>query len=169
MSFNLFMRKRNYKNFILVGCVFALAVVYAFYFTDWFQPKTIHISSTSRPVRSVRSFRAAQPASPETTELFFRLNDEYELTEIKVVSLAALKTNKLAQPVWHLIGDPSSDSIDLFVYGQKIDGMNPAVEGTRAEPLQPGVMYRIFLTAGKIKGQLDFHIGPAPANTATNR
>ena len=37
--------------------------------------------------------------------------------------------------------------------------MNPAVEGTRAEPLQPGVMYRIFLTAGKIKGQLDFHIG----------
>jgi hypothetical protein len=30
-------------------------------------------------------------------------------------------------------------------------------------------MYRIFLAAGKIKGQLDFHIGPAPANTATNR
>jgi hypothetical protein len=30
MSFNLFMRKRNYKNFILIGCVFALAVVYAF-------------------------------------------------------------------------------------------------------------------------------------------
>ena len=166
MSFNLFMRKRNYKNFILIGCVFALAVVYAFYFTDWFQPKTINISSTSRPVRS---FRSAQPTSPATTALFFGLKDEYELTEIKVVSLAALKTNKLAQPVWHLIGDPSSDSIDLFVYGQKIDGMNSAVEGTRAEPLQPGVMYRIFLAAGKIKGQLDFHIGPAPANTATNR
>jgi hypothetical protein len=45
--------------------------------------------------------------------------------------------------------------------------MDSAVAGARPEPLQPGVNYRIFITAGKAKGQHDFHIGPAPANTAT--
>jgi hypothetical protein len=158
----------NKKNFILIGFALVLFGVYAVYFTDWFQPKTIHISSTTRPVLGFRAARAASSGAA-ATQLFFGLKDDYELTEIKVVSLAALKTNKLAQPVWHLVGDPSSDSINLFAYGQKIDGMNPAVEGSRAEQLQPGITYRIFITAGKIKGQLDFHIGTAPANTATNR
>ena len=156
------------KNFFLIGLVLVLAGVYAVYFTDWFKTKTIHISCTSRPVRTFRAARTAQPGAA-TTRLIFSLQDDYELTEIKVVSLDALKTNKLAQPAWHLIGDPSSDSINLFTYGQKIDGMNPAVAGTQAEPLQPGVMYRISVTDGKIKGQLNFHIGAAPANTATNR
>jgi hypothetical protein len=159
----------NKKNFILIGFALVLFGVYAVYFTDWFRPKTIHISYTNRPARGGRSFRAAQPTSPAATQLIFDLGDYYELTEIKAVPLAALKTNKLAQPVWHLVGDPSSDSITVFIYGQKIDGMNPAVEGSQAEQLQPGVTYRIFITAGKIKGQHDFHIGVAPATTATNR
>jgi hypothetical protein len=47
--------------------------------------------------------------------------------------------------------------------------MDPAVEGARPDPLQPGVIYRLFVTAGKVRGQHDFHIGAAPANTATNR
>jgi hypothetical protein len=158
----------NKKNYFLIGLVLVLAGVYAFYFTDWFKTKTIHISCTSRPVRAFRTARTAQPGAA-TSRLIFSLQDDYELTEIKVVSLDALKTNKLAQPAWHLIGDPSSDSINLFTYGQTIDGMNPAVAGTRADPIQPGVMYRISITDGKIKGHLDFHIGAAPANTATNR
>jgi hypothetical protein len=160
----------NKKNLMLIGFTLVLAVVYAVYFTDWFRPKTIHISNTSRSVRAFRGFRGrgVQP-SPATTELFFGLKDDYELTELKVVPLAALKTNKLAQPVWHLVGNPSSEPINVLVYGQNISGMNPAVAGSRAEPLQPGVTYRIFITDGKIKGQQDFHIGAAPANTATNQ
>jgi hypothetical protein len=167
------MHEKNFKNFILIGCVLALAVVYVIYFTDWFRPKTIHISYTSRPVRAFRGFRAgrgaqAAQAGQTTTRLFFGLGDDYELTEVKVIPLAALQTNKFAQPIWHLVGSPRSDSINTFSYGQNISGMNPAVAGSPAEPLQPGVTYRIFLTDGKIKGQHDFHIGAAPANTATN-
>ena len=142
----------NKKNVILIACALVLAVVYVTYFTDWFWPKTIHISHTSRPVRSARAGQAA-------TRLGFGLGDDYELTEIKVVPLAEFQTNKLAQPLWHLVGDPSSDSINVFFYGQKIDGMDLAVEGARPEPLQPGVTYRIFVTAGKASGQHDFHIG----------
>jgi hypothetical protein len=152
----------NKKNLILIGIVLVLAGVYAVYFTDWFQPKTIHISQTSRPVRSARTGSAA-------TQLIFGLGDYYSLTEIKVVPLAALQTDKLAQPVWHLVSDSGSDDVNLFSYGQRINGMDPAVEGARPDPLQPGVIYRLFVTAGKVRGQHDFHIGAAPANTATNR
>ena len=115
------------KNFILVGLVLVLAVVYAVYFTDWFRPNTIHISSTSRPVRTVRAFRAGRPGAPSrpirpgATQLFFDLKDDYELTELKVVPLAALQTNKLAQPVWHLVGQteaPTQSKLFLTVKHQ---------------------------------------------------
>jgi len=165
------------KNFILVGLVLVLAVVYAVYFTDWFRPNTIHISHTDRSARTFRTGRGlragrgvqAAQSGPGATQLIFGLGDDYELTELKVVPLAALQTNKLAQPVWHLVGDPSSDSIKIFLYGQNIHGMNPAVAGSQAEPLQPGATYRMFITAGKISGQHDIQIGAEPANTATNR
>jgi hypothetical protein len=150
----------NKKNFILIAIALVLAGVYAVYFTDWFQPKTIHISHTSRPMRSGGRTGAA------ANRLFFGLGNYYSLTEIKVVPLAALQTNKLAQPVWHLVSDEGSDDMDHFFYGEKINGMDPAVEGARPETLQPGVTYRLFVTAGKTKGQHDFHIGIATTNTA---
>jgi hypothetical protein len=149
----------NKKNFMLVGFALVLAAVYVIYFTDWFRPQTIQIFNTSRPARTGA---AANP-------LIFGLGDYYSLTEIKVVPLAALQTDKLAQPVWHLVSDEGSDDVKQFFYGQRIRGMDPAVEGTRPDPLQPGVIYRLFVTAGKARGQHDFHIGAAPANTATNR
>jgi hypothetical protein len=174
----------NKKNLFLIGLVLVLAGLYAVYFTDWFQTRSILIDSTSRPV-SARSAaqlggryggrlgaragaRTGAPASP-TYALFFGLDDYYELTEIKVVSLAELQTNALAEPVWHLVGDPSSDAIKSFTYGQPIEGMEPAVKGLQPEPLEPSVEYRIFVTDGKLKGQHDFHLGAAPANTATNK
>jgi hypothetical protein len=153
----------NKKNFILIAIVLVMAGIYAIYFTDWFRPKTIQISHTSRPART--GARTGAVANP----MIFGLGDYYSLTEIKVIPLAALQTDKLAQPVWHLVSDSGSDDVDNFFYGQKINGMDPAVEGARPEPLQPGVTYRLFVAAGKARGQHDFHIGVAPANTATNR
>jgi hypothetical protein len=143
----------NKKNIILVALALVLAGVYVVYFTDWFKPKIIQISHTSRPGR-------ARNGGTPVVQLNFGLGDYYELTEIKVVPLAALETNKLAQPVWHLVSDSGSDSLDHFVYGQKIEGMDPAVEGSRPQKLQPGVTYRLFIAAGKIKGQHDFEIKP---------
>jgi hypothetical protein len=137
------------KDFMLIGLVLVLAAIYAVFFTDWFRTKTILISHTSRSMR----------VGAATGRIIFGLGDYYSLTEIKVVPLAALQTNKFAQPVWHLVSDEGSDDVNHFVYGQKINGMDPAVAGTRAEPLQPGVTYRLFVAAGKIKGQHDFQVG----------
>ena len=43
------------KNYFLVGLVFVMAGIYAIYFTEWFRPKTMHISYTNRPARNAGS------------------------------------------------------------------------------------------------------------------
>src|SRR5208282_3676480 len=88
---------------------------------------------------------------------FFKLGRPYKLTEIKVVVLDEWQTNKDCLPLWHLIADTNAVPItEPFVYGQNIRGMTLAVPGARAQPLQPGVTYRLFVTAGAFKGEKDF-------------
>jgi hypothetical protein len=48
--------------------------------------------------------------------------------------------------------------VKSFFYGQFIGGMKPAIKGVRPEPLETNVTYRLFLTAGKIKGEHDFEL-----------
>lgn len=151
----------NKKNYILIAIVLVLAGFYVVHFTHWFTPKTIQIAKATRPVRTSMT-------GPQATVLFFSLDGDYSLTEVKVVPLAAFQTNKLVQPVWHLVSEEGSDDVSQFIYGQQISGMDPAVEGVRAEPLQPGVTYRLLVAAGKIKGHLDFQLGAPPASPATN-
>jgi hypothetical protein len=139
------------RNWVLISLALALAGVYIFCFTDWFKTKTIHITSTNARVNRV--IRAGNSA---TIPVIFKFERPYELTELKVVDLDDFQTNKLAEPLWHLVSDSGSDDVDQFFYGGNIDGMDPAVEGARPEPLQPGVTYRLFVTAGKIKGWHDF-------------
>jgi len=137
----------------------ALAGVYIFYFTDWFKPKIIHISHTSRAIRM--RFLNNNATKPETTPITFGLEPQCQPTEIKVVPLAAWLTNQNVLPVWHLIADSNSVPIKIFVYGQRIRGLKPEVPGAHAEPLQPDVTYRLFVTAGKAKGQHDFEVKAA--------
>ncbi len=142
-----YMTKKNLLLFLLVA---GLALVYAIWFTDWFQTKTVHISSTSR------NLRANQSDGPGGN-LIFVLRPEARLKEIKVVALDALNTNKDAVPVWHMVSESNSVPLKIFTYGQHINGMHAALKGVRPEPLETNVTYRMFITAaGKIKGQHDF-------------
>ena len=135
-----------------------LAGVYVFYFTDWFKPKLIHISHTSRAFRS----RFANPAvRPAATPITFGVEPECRPTEIKVVPLAAWQTNANTLPVWHLVASTNAAPVKMFFYGQRVRGLKPAIAGTRAEPLETNVVYRLFLTAGSAKGQHDFEIKSA--------
>lgn len=145
------------KNLFLVGIVLVLAIVYVIFFTSWFQPKIIVVSHTTRP-----SGRGSG------TQLAFSLGADYELTEVKVVALAEWQTDKDAQPLWHLVSDDGSDDINHFFYGENINGMDPAIEGARPQPLQPNVKYLLLVTAGKYKGQHEFQIG-GPPDISTNK
>jgi len=152
----------NKNNFVLVAIALVLAGVYIVYFTSWFRPKTIQISHASRPARFARS-------GPEATRLNFGLGGDYKLTEIKVVSLTEWQTNHGVPPVWHLVSDSNSVPVNVFAYGQRIRGMQPAVSGAQPQPLETNVAYRMFVTAGTIKGQHDFEIGGAPADPSANQ
>jgi hypothetical protein len=143
------------KSWMLIGFALALAIVYAVFFAHWFKPGTIKIYHLTRPSGYAMQTRRDGPAPPIT----FNLQGGYKLTEIKVVLLAEWETNQNAQPVWHLVSDSNSVPMESFVYGQHIRGMKPAVPGAQPQPLQPNVTYRLFVTAGRARGQHDFKIG----------
>jgi hypothetical protein len=142
------------KNWILVVGLLGLVIVYACFFTKAFKPQVIQIHHTTRPRGMIMRTRRAPAAAPLT----FGLDGRYQLTEIKAVPLAGWRTNQNILPVWHLVSDSNSVPVNTFVYGQRIPGMQPAVAGARAQPLLTNVVYRLFVTAGNIKGQHDFEI-----------
>src|ERR1700722_2299445 len=127
----------NKKNIVLIAGALVLAGVYAIYFTAWFKTETIQISHTSRVTRLV--VRPGQKNNSATVPIAFGFEHEYRFSEIKVVPVTALETNKDAHPLWHLISDSNSVPLKFFFYGERVKGMKFAVAGMRAEPLQPGV------------------------------
>ncbi|HXR04261.1 MAG TPA: hypothetical protein VN836_06090 [Verrucomicrobiae bacterium] len=144
------------KQWFLLAVAAVLAVVYVWYFTGWFQHKDIHISSTAR---------AALPrfsVAGTSTTVAFALDTEYQLTEVKAVPLAAWQTNQAAMPVWHLAGDRKSAPTKFFLYGENINGMKPVVAGAKPGRLEDRVTYRLFVSAGSLKGQHDFWVGEKP-------
>jgi hypothetical protein len=151
------------KQWILVAVLLALAGVYVFYFTDWFQHKSIQIHYTSRPLR------LRFPPGATLSTITFGFDKTFRLTEVKVVPLAEFQTNQNAMPLWHLVSDSKSAPVERFIYGQNIRGMKPAVAGAHAEPLESNVTYRLFVAAGSLKGQHDFQLGHSPVNQPTNQ
>jgi hypothetical protein len=161
------------RNWFLIFIALAMAGVYAFYFTGWFKPKIIHISHISRVVRTRRlnpgflgrlaSLANGAAADSAVVPVTFKLERSYKLTELKVLNLDEWQTNKNCLPVWHLIADTNSVPINpMFTYGQNIPGMKSYVPGEFAEPLRPGVKYRLFVTDGSAKGEHDFQPVAAP-------
>ena len=140
------------KNWFLIGTAFVLLAVYAIFFTDWFQPKTVEIFHTMRNVRSHRARGAALPG------LIFGLNQKLRLTDIKVVPLADYQSNPKVLPLWHMVSDSNSVPVKFFFYGQHIRGLKPAVSGSQARPLSTNVIYRLTVEAGKIKGVHQFEL-----------
>jgi hypothetical protein len=168
------------KNWLLIFVVLVLASVYAIYFTNWFAPKTIHIISTNeRSARTGRGARANNPgflarlanlansatiADSTTVPIIFKFGRSYKLTELKVIDLDEFQTNKNCLPLWHLIADTNSVPIgQSFNYGQRLPGMKPVVPGERAQPLKPGVNYRLIVSDGSARGEHDFQAVARPA------
>jgi anti-sigma-K factor RskA len=140
------------KNIALVFLLIGLVVVYAVWFTDWFQATPLKISYTTRNMDRLEARGAALPG------LRFRVNPQVRFKELKVVPLAAYATNQNALPVWHLVSDSNSVPVDEFSYGFTIRGMRSAIKGMSAEALETNVTYRLFINAGRSKGQKDFEL-----------
>ena len=140
------------KNLALVLLAAGLMVVYAVWFSDWFRPKVVKIYHSNRDLRGAARRGNALP------NFLLGLSPQVKLTELKIVPVAALETNKHAVPVWHLVSDSNSVPVKMFFYGQYIAGMRPAIKGVQAEALHSNMTYRLFVSAGRAKGEHDFEL-----------
>ena len=144
------------RNLIGIAALVVLVGVYVVFFTDWLKPKKIEIFHTSRSSQTFRVGPRVKAGAENTRVIQFGLSGTFRLTEIKVVALEQWKTNRFTLPVWHLVSDSNSIPIKTFPYGQNIRGMKPAVGSIWPKPLETNMTYRIFISAGSIKGEHDF-------------
>ena len=153
------------KQWILALAFVLLAGIYVYFFTGWFKPQTIHIFHVARSQSNTRVGPRVVAGSQNTAIVTFGFDSRYQLTEIKVVRLSEWQTNRFAQPLWHLISDSNSVPVKTFPYGVALRGMKPAVARSWPNPLETNVTYRLFVSAGSVKGQHDFSAPPKRSTT----
>jgi hypothetical protein len=142
--------KNQTKFLIFVALI--LGAIYAYRFTDWFGEKKIQIKY------KVITGRGVAKSSPANPVMFYLMDREYRLTSIKVVAVDEAATNKYPHFYWHVVSDSNSIPLTDFMYGANVSGMKPKIAGLVPEPLKMGVNYRVFVEAGKIKGEKDFQV-----------
>ena len=150
----------NRKEYILVGAVVVLIGLYAAFFTEWFRPKTINIEHSVRLQREayVGGRRIDPTGKQPLGNVTFALHHRYKLTSVKVLPLAGYATNKFTPPVWELVSKSGSAPVEGFSYGMNIPGMTPGMLTPTPDPLEPGVAYKLVVTAGAVTGEHDFKL-----------
>ena len=143
----------------------ALAVVlggFSLYLNkDWFAGDVIQIQHRSRPARMGFFRRTKRPETSPTDPVFFAFDRKLKLTSLKVIPVSDIETNKYPHPIWYLVATTNSVAIADFTYGGYIPGMRPAVKGATADPIEPGVKYRLLIEANNgAKAKHDFVPNP---------
>jgi hypothetical protein len=141
------------KNLFLVALVLCLGGLSLYLNRDRFRPDSIQIGQRWIPPRPWMVRRNPKPPSKV---LIFLMDRKVQLTSVKVVPLADVRTNKYPHPIWELTTESNSVPVKEFVYGLPIRGMKPAVKGATADPLQPAMEYRLFVKAGSLATEYDF-------------
>ena len=145
------------KQWMLVALAVLLGGFSLYLNKDWFAKDNIHISHRSRPQRA-GFFRRNRPAAVDsaTDPVLFGFDRKVKLKALKVIPLADIATNKYPHAIWHLVSESNSVPTKEFSYGAPIPGMHPALKGVTADPLEPGVQYRLFIEADNRKAEHDF-------------
>ena len=150
------------KQWIVTATVVVLGGLSLYLNTDWFVKDNIQIYHRARPLRTAMTGRK-RPQNLTYTPVFFGFDRKLKFTEIKVVPVSEVLTNKYPHPIWHMITDSNSVPTKGFLYGQSVPGMRPAVKGAIPDPLEPGTRYRLLIQARSLKAQHDFETtGPMP-------
>jgi len=144
-------------TFILLFII-GLGAVSIYLNTDWFTANPIQISHRVSPW--LENKRPGARGGKLGLPVAFTLSGYYRLTSVNVVLAADIATNKYAHPIWSLVTESNSVPTASFVYGGFIRGMHPAVKGARADPLEPGVAYRLLIKTKEQAAQHDFSLSP---------
>jgi hypothetical protein len=144
------------KNCILIALALLLGAFSLYLNRDWFAKDTIQIFSRSLPPRPMPGGRKRPEPAPAVNPITFGFTRSLKLTELKVVPVSDIETNKYPHPIWHLVSDSNSVPVRELSYGIPIRGMRPSVKGATAYPLDPGAKYRLFVESPGFKGEHDF-------------
>ena len=144
------------KTWTLIALAVVLGGISLYLNNDWFAGDAIQIHHRSRPGQGGVFRRTRRPAVLATAPIFFVFDRKLKLTSLKVIPVSDIETNKYPHPIWHLVATTNSVRITEFTYGGYIQGMRPAVPGATADPLEPGVKYRLLIEAKGAKAQHDF-------------
>jgi len=144
------------KVWMLVAAAIVLGAVSIYFNRDWFAKDHIQIFDRSRPARGPLASRGRAGNNPAINPIVFGFDRNLRLTSLKVIPVSDIETNKYPHPIWHLITESNSVPIKEFGYDARIRGMHPAVKGDKADPLEPGVKYRLLIEAGPQKAEHDF-------------
>lgn len=127
----------NKQTLFLISVAVLLGAAYVYFFTDWFRAEKIRIKFRNNP------------------EVFV-FDPPVDVTSIKVFRVSELATNKYAHPMWNLVATNKAASVRAFIYGAPVPGMKPAIDKTKAEPLEPNQSYKLVVEAGKATGEKEF-------------
>jgi hypothetical protein len=144
------------KQWMLVALAVVLGGMSLYLNKDWFAGDIIQIHHRSLPGRGRFFRRNRLPAASDTEPVVFGFDRKLKLTSLKVIPVSEIETNKYPHPIWDLVATTNSVPIADFAYGMRIPGMRPRVPGATADPLEPGVNYRLLIQAGRLKGEQDF-------------
>jgi hypothetical protein len=148
------------KNILIVVLIILLGGLSLYLNRDWFASEEIQISH--RSVSPRRLSKRVPVAKTAANSVVFFLNRKVKLTSVKVVLASDIQTNEYPHAIWNLVSDSNSVPVRDFIYGAPIRGMRLAVKGVPADPLEPGVNYRVLIEAGSDKAEHDFVPVPAP-------
>ena len=143
------------KSWLLVAAAILLGTLSIYFNQDWFAKDHIQIFDRSRLARGPLASRG-RAGNPAINPIVFGFDRELRLTSVKVIPVNEIETNKYPHPIWQLITESNSVPIKEFGYDASIRGMHPAVKGADADPLQPGIKYRLLIEAGSQKAEHDF-------------
>jgi len=147
------------KQWMLIALVVGLGGLSFYLNKDWFAHDNIQIYHRSRPARATLAVRGRpnrNAPDADINPITFGFDRKVKLTELKVIPMSAIETNKYPQPIWHLVSESNSIPIKDFFYGAPIQGMHPAIKGASPDPLEPGVKYRLIADVGATKLEHDF-------------
>ena len=167
---------------ILAGTVLLLGLVYVVAFTDWLRAEPIRIQAQFRELprdqawrlqrnKAVKDKASAAASSVDKPRrgdpvfgagpdfegqypVVFALDGEYPLTFIRVIE--AGPTNHAPRIAWQANTASNSVPTRAVIYGHVPRGMKLKDEREPATKLEPGVLYRLELKAGRHSGNITF-------------
>jgi len=145
------------KQWMLLALAVLLGGFSLYLNRDWFAKENIHIFHRSlSPGVGFFSRNRGRTSTSITNPVLFGFGRKLKLKTVKVIPLSDIATNKYPHAIWHLVSDSNSVPTKEFTYGTPIPGMHPALKGVTADPLEPGVQYRLFIEADGRKAEHDF-------------